>query len=160
MNCHFLFEICIWSVFSGNRSNWSSLPEPEGGGFARPVGKKKHWPEPACGRAVRGLAAARPPSSYSSTLDTIHRGEGALTVTELSPIDTCPGRRKPTRCVDSALSLPLRPTGSASLPCGVCWVCWDRLRRLARVQSTPASAGSVSPGRRRFSRHQIWSRQA
>ena len=28
------------SVFSGNRSNQSGLPEPDGGGFIRPVGKK------------------------------------------------------------------------------------------------------------------------
>ena len=26
--------------FSSNRTNWSGLPEPNGGGFIRPVGKK------------------------------------------------------------------------------------------------------------------------
>ena len=33
----FWFGIWIWPVFSGNRSG---LPEPNGGGFIRPVGKK------------------------------------------------------------------------------------------------------------------------
>ena len=43
LNCRFWFEVWIWPVFSGNRSNRSGLPEPDSGGFIQPVGEKKPW---------------------------------------------------------------------------------------------------------------------